>query len=317
MKKLFALMLSVAMLFGMAGSVMAEGDAPLIGILAPATTHGWVGGVTYYAQKAADDLGINYILETSADADQMSSNIELMISQGADAIVIWPQFTGVEVAAEMALEEGIVIYNFDMLIEVDEKYDDLMYMLTGDNYGMGVAGANYIADKLGGEGKVLIMDVPTSGNVAADRKAGFEETIAEIAPDIEIIATINTEFAREAGLNDMADALTTYEQIDAVFSMDDETSIGALQAVVEAGRTDVKVITGGGGCQEYFNMMLEEQYADIWVASALYSPSMIVNCVENVVKVLEGEEIEHLIVFPTTIVDRDNAADYLDENTPY
>lgn len=316
MKKLFALMLCIAMIVGCA-CALAEDEKPMIGILAPATTHGWVGGVTYYAQQAADDLGLNYTLLTSEDPDQMSSQIEQMISMGAKAIVVWPQFSGVGVAAEMALEQDIVIYNFDMIIDVDEKYADNMYMLTGDNYDMGVAGAKYIAEKLGGVGNVVVLDVPTSGNVAVDRKAGFLDTIAEVAPDIEIIATVNTQFVREDGLKDMADVLTTYDRIDAVFSMDDETSIGALRAIVEAGRDDVKVITGGGGCQEYFNMMLAEEYQGIWVSSALYSPSMIIACVENVVKVLEGEEIDHLVVIPTTIVDRDNVDDYLDENTPY
>lgn len=317
MKKLCALTLVCMLLLGLCGSVMAESEKPLIGILAPATTHGWVGGVTYYAQQAADELELNYKLLTSSNAEEMSSQIEQLISLGAKAIVVWPQFEGVEVAAEMALEEGIIIYNFDMIINVDEKYADNIYQLTGNNRGMGEEGAKYIAEKLGGEGKVVIMDVPTSGNVAADRKAGFLDTLAEIAPGIEVIATVDTKFTRQDGLNDMADVLTTYEQIDAVFSLDDETSIGALQAILEANRTDVKAITGGGGCQEYFNMMLDEKYADIWVASATYSPSMIIDCIENVLKVLDGETVEKLVVIPTTIVDKDNAADFLDENTPY
>jgi len=293
-----------------------ESDKPYIGILAPATTHGWVGGVAYFAQQAAESLDIDFEILTSADAEEMSSNIEKMIQLGVDGIVVWPQFTGVETAAEMALEAGIVIYNFDMIIDVDEKYADKMYVLTGDNYGMGVEGAKYIVEKIGTEGTVLIMDVPTSGNVGADRKAGFETTVAEIAPDLELI-TIATAFTREDGLNDMTDALTANEKIDAVFSMDDETSIGALQAIVEAGREDVKAITGGGGCQEYFGMMTEEQYANIWVSSATYSPDMIVSCVENLVKVLNGEEVEHTIVDPTTIVDRDNVADFINADSPY
>ena len=84
-----------------------------------------------------------------------------------------------------------------------------------------------------------------------------------------------------------------------------------------AGRTDVKAITGGGGCQEYFKLMSDEKYADIWVASALYSPDMIVSCVENAIAVLNGEEVEHTIVLPSEIVDRDNVADHLDANSPY
>ena len=317
MRKLLSILLAAALFLTLCGGALAESEKPLIGILAPATTHGWVGGVAYYAQKAADDMGLNYRLLTSSNAEEMSSQIEQLMSLGAAAIVVWPQFIGVEVAAEMALEKGIVISNFDMIIDVGEQYADNMYQLTGDNYGMGVEGAKYIADKLGGEGKVVIMDVPTSGNVAADRKAGFLDTIAEVAPGIEVIATVSTQFTRQDGLNDMADVLTTYDQIDAVFSMDDETSIGALQAILEANRADVKAITGGGGCQEYFNMMLDEKYADIWVASATYSPGMIINCIENAIRVLDGEEVDKLVVIPTTIVDKDNAVDFLDENTPY
>ena len=75
----------------------------------------------------------------------------------------------------------------------------------------------------------------------------------------------------------MADILTANPQIDAVYSLDDETSIGALQAIEDAGRTDIKAITGGGGCQEYFNI-IKEKADEIHACSALYSPLMIKDC---------------------------------------
>ncbi|MBQ3080303.1 MAG: substrate-binding domain-containing protein [Clostridia bacterium] len=317
MKKIIALMLALVMAFAMMSIATAEEDKPYIGILAPATTHGWVGGVAYYAQQAADSLDINYEFLTSSDAEEMSSQIETLITLGVDAIVVWPQFTGVETAAEKALEQGILISNFDMIIAVNEQYADGMYLLTGDNYGMGYEGGRYIAEKLEGKGKVVALCKPAAGNVNDDRMAGFKDYIAENAPDIELIAEVASDFTREAGLKDMTDALTAYSEIDAVFSLDDETSIGALQAILEAGRTDVKAITGGGGCQEYFNMMLDEKYANIWVASATYSPNMIIACIENAVAVINGEAVEHTVVIPTTIVDRDNAPEFLDANTPY
>ena len=178
MKKILAVVVALILALGCLGITAVAEEKPLIGILAPATTHGWVGGVAYFAQQAADELDLNYKLLTSSDADEMSSQIEQLIQLGAKAIVVWPQFTGVETAAEMALEQGIIIYNFDMKINVDEKYADNMYFLSGDNYGMGVAGAKYIVDKIGTEGTVLVMDVPTSGSVAELRKAGFTDTIA-------------------------------------------------------------------------------------------------------------------------------------------
>ena len=199
--------------------------------------------------------------------------------------------------------------NFDIEIACDG-----IYRVAGDNYDMGVQGANYIVDKIGTEGTVVILDVPSSGSVAALRKAGFLDTIAEIAPNMNLL-TYATQFTREAGLTDMADILTANPQIDAVFSMDDETSIGAIQAIEEAGRTDVKVITGGGGAQEYFNMMPE--YTDLWVASALYSPTMVEDAVDMAVALAKGETVDHEVIIPTTIVDRDNYQEFLDPTSPY
>jgi ribose transport system substrate-binding protein len=124
-----------------------------------------------------------------------------------------------------------------------------------------------------------------------------------------------TQFTREDGLADMADILTSHDKIDAVYSMDDETSIGALQAIREANRTDIKVITGGGGMQEYFRMMPENQ--DIWIQSALYSPAMVRDAFNMALSILKGETVEPVVILPTTIVDRDNYQDFLDENSPY
>jgi len=180
---------------------------------------------------------------------------------------------------------------------------------------MGVEGAKYIVDKIGTTGKVVVLDVPTSGSVAELRKKGFLDTMKEIAPDMEIVEYA-TQFTREAGQADFADILTSNDHIDAVYSMDDETSIGVLQAISEANRDDIKVITGGGGCQEYFNMMKENE--NIWIESSLYSPLMVKDAVDMALDVLAGKDVEPVKIISTTVVDRDNVDEYLDpENTVY
>ena len=239
----------------------------------------------------------------------MTTQLDDLMVWGADAIVAFPQWTGMEVPIQNAINSGIVVVNFDIEIAADG-----VYRVAGDNYNMGEEGARYIVDKIGTEGTVVILDVPTSGSVAELRKQGFLDVLAEIAPEMNVL-TYATQFTREAGLADMADILTANDHIDAVYSMDDETSIGAIQAIEEAGRTDVKVITGGGGCQEYFNMMPE--YEDLWVESALYSPEMVEDAVDMAVAILNGEEVEPVKIIPTTIVDKTNYQDYLDPNSPY
>jgi ribose transport system substrate-binding protein len=282
-----------------------------IGILAPAVTHGWVAAVAYNAEQRCIELAdkVEYKLYTSSNAEEMTTQLDDLETWGAQAIVAFPQWEGMEVPIQAAIEKGITVVNFDIEINADG-----VYRVSGDNEGMGIEGAKYIVEKIGTEGTVVVLEVPTSGSVSELRKKGFTDTMAEIAPDMNII-TYATKFTREDGLKDMADILTANPQIDAVYSMDDETTIGALQAIREANRTDIKVITGGGGMQEYFNMMPEN--TDIWLESATYSPAMVRSAVDEAVAILSGETVEPVVIIPTSIVDRDNVTEFLDANSPY
>lgn len=296
---------------GSAAPASTEAEKYKVGILAPAVTHGWVAAVAYHAEARCKELAdkVDYKLYTSNNADEMTSQLDDLMTWGAKAVVAFPQWEGMEVPIKKAVDAGITVVNFDIAINVDG-----VYRVSGDNEGMGVEGAKYIVDKIGKTGNVVILDVPTSGSVAELRKKGFTETVAKLAPELKL-STYATKFTREDGLKDFADILTKNPKIDAVYSMDDETSIGALQAIKEAGRTDIKVITGGGGAQEYFNMMPQNE--NIWIESALYSPAMVRDAVDVAVNVLDGKTEEKVKIIPTTIVDRTNCAKFKDDKSPY
>ena len=286
----------------------AEKTTYKIGILAPAVTHGWVGGVAYHAEQRCKELAgeVEYKLYTSTNAEEMTAQLDDLKTWGAQAIVAFPQWEGMEVPIQAAINEGIYVVNFDIDIAAEG-----VYKVTGDNEGMGVEGAKYIVDKIGTEGIVVALTVPTAGSVNELRMKGFTETMKEIAPNVQIIEYASA-FTREDGLKDMADILIANPKIDAVFSLDDETSIGALQAIADAGRTDIKAITGGGGCQEYFQIIADSK--DINACSALYSPLMVKDAVDAALALLKGETVDAVKVIPTTIVDRTNVDQYLDPN---
>ncbi len=314
MQKVLSMIVACAVVWGMYSGASAEAAKPKIGVLAPQSTHAWVAAVAHNAGvrcKELKEVGAieDYAQYTSANAEEMTSQLDDLKLWGANAIVAFPQWEGMEAPIQAAIDEGITVVSFDIAIEANG-----VYRVSGDNEGMGVQGAKYIGEKLGGEGKVVILDAPASGSVAELRKKGFLDSITAY-PGIEVIGTYITQFNREAGLKDMADILTANPRIDAVYSMDDETSIGALQAIQAAGRTDIKVITGGGGCQVYFNMM--PAFTDIWVQSALYSPAMVKDAVDQAVAILSGETVEAVKIIPTTIVDKDNVEDFLDADLSY
>jgi len=318
MKK-FSVLMAVLIMASMILAACAPAAAPTaapaakykIGILAPAVTHGWVAAVAYHAENRCKELAdtVEYKLYTSSNAEEMTTQLDDLLTWGAQAIVAFPQWEGMEVPIQAAIDKGVIVVNFDIEIAANG-----VYRVAGDNKDMGIQGAKYIVDKIGTTGTVVMLEVPTSGSVSELRKAGFVETLAQIAPDMKVISYA-TKFTREDGLKDMADILTKNPQIDAVYSMDDETSIGALQAIKEANRTDIKVITGGGGMQEYFKMMPEN--TDIWIESALYSPAMVKDAVDMAVAILKGEKVDPVKIIPTTLVDRTNYTQFLDPNSPY
>ena len=88
--------------------------------------------------------------------------------------------------------------------------------------------------------------------------------------------------------------------------------VPADKAAIVTGLGKAKVITGGGGCQEYFKIIKENE--SINICSALYSPLMVRQAVDMAISVLKGEKVDPVLVIPTTIVDRSNVDEYLDPN---
>ena len=169
------------------------------------------------------------------------------------------------------------------------------------------------SSKIGTTGTVVALPVPTSGSVSELRMKGFTDTIEEIAPEMNVIEYA-TAFTREDGLKDFTDILAANKQIDAVYSLDDETSIGVLRGDSKTPAAPIsKVITGGGGCQEYFKIIKGARRHQ-HLLRAGYSPLMVREAVDMAVSVLQGRQVDPVLVIPTTIVDRSNVDEYLDPN---
>lgn len=318
MKRILVLFLALSLIFVMAAcsstSKNTSEDKPLIGISVPQAPTGWVAAVQYYADKTAKELGMNYKLLASADPNEQASQIDDLINMKPKIIILFPHNDQVAVAAQKIKDAGITVIDFDRSIN-PTKPD---HYLAGDNYGMGVAGAEYIAEKLGKKGNVIIAGIAAYGEaVNGERIKGFKDTIVKVAPDIKIIGEYDSpNGAPESGLKTMTDALQANKQIDGVFSIDDELSVGLYQAIKEQNRTDIKVMTGGGGAQSYFKLMSTTP-DDVWLASALYSPNMMVDVVKIADAVLKGEKPNAETIVPSKIVDKANVKDYLDDKSPY
>lgn len=309
MKKIISVLISAVMVLSLfAACGKNDSNRIKIGLAAPKATHGWVAGVAYYAEKYCKANGIEYMLTVSANKTEMEKSIDSLVEWGAQALVVWPQWSGMEEKIDSVIEKEIPVVAFDVDIQSNG-----ICKVTGNNYEMGYQSAEYIVGKVGEAASIAVLDVPSVGSVSQLRKQGFYDYLNEIGYDkSNIFEFAERAFSRDCGYEDMKKLLAEHKKIDAVFSLDDETSIGVIKAIEDAGRTDIKAITGGGGMQEYFGMIADKKYSYLGLASVLYSPSMIENAIEVASEIARGNSAAKMVIIPTGIVSAENVSKYID-----
>ena len=298
------------------GEDSGSGTGETVSIVAsvPPTDHGWLGQIAAKAQEAADGFDdVEFRLLEAADADSQASQIETVINERPDALVVLPydgdQLTPV---AEAAMEAGIPVVNVDRLFASPEA---ARATILGDNYDIGVKAATYIAGRLDCEGNVVEIQGIAGISVTTDRSAGFADTIEALCGDgIQIVAQPPGDFRPDLGLQVMEAILQANDQIDAVYTHDDDMAEGVVAAIENAGREDEMFLTGAGGSCTAFDRIEE---GGLYGATYLYSPTMAGSAVNMARLIALGEgfsdlvepEVPSMIVVPPTEVVQDNVAD--------
>ncbi len=285
-----------------------------IAIVVPSGDHGWTAALSYYAQQKCKELGLSegtgYKLVTSANVNEQANQIDEMITLKCSAVVLLPHTDEVSVAAKKITDAKIPLIVFDRKVT-----GDYTAYVAGDNKGMGTASAEYLGEKLAGKGTIAVVNTPSVGSVNVDRIAGFKEVMQSKYPDIKLIDVTESGYTQEAGLKMATDMLVANKQIDAVYSTDDEPSLGILQAIKDANRTDVKYISGGGGAQAYFQKISSESTVNLFTAT--YSPAMIKDAIQVASDVVAGKTVEKQTIINPTIVSKDNVSKMIDASSPY
>lgn len=282
-----------------------------IGMAFPAADHGWLGAIITNAEEEAKAQGVKYIMTTADNPSKQTSNVEDLITRKVDAIVMLPIETDpmTPVAAKVQ-EAGIPL----IIVDRELNTDKFTALIKGDNKGIGTNAAKYIAKELQGKGNVVeIAGNPSS--VTTLRSEGFKDELKNY-PDIKVIASQAGDFQKEKSLNVMQNILQTNPQIDAVYTQDDEMALGVLQAIKEAKRTDIKVVTGAGGCKDVYKLIKDGD--SMMKATFIYSPLMVKDAVKTAVNKVKGNEpSSKTIVIPADQVDKTNVEKLYDPNSLY
>lgn len=287
-----------------------QGGEIVIGMSFPAADHGWLGAVIQYAQDEAKQQGVKVNVTTADSPNKQTNDVEDLITKKVNAIVMLPMETdALTPAAAKVKSANIPLVVFDREV-ANDSYTKL---LKGDNVGIGKNAGKFIVDKLGGKGDVVII----SGNpssVTTQRTDGFTEAIK--GSNIKVLANQPGDFQKEKSYTVMQNVLQTNAHIDAVYTQDDEMALGVLQAIKEAKRTDIKIVTGAGGAKDFYKAIQDSK--DITLATFTYSPLMVKKAVAEAVAIAKGTKVtEKDTTLPAEQVDASNVSKFYDEKATY
>ena len=130
------------------------------------------------------------------------------------------------------------------------------FLRTGvDYYESGYTMAKAVADKLGGKGKFIILEGPAGASNAIERLNGINTGLSEYQ-GIEIVASQTANFKRTEGMSVTENLIQQYTDVDAVIACNDESALGAVQALTAANMNDV-LVCGFDGSVDATNAVKE------------------------------------------------------------
>ena len=242
---------------------------PVIGVAIPAADHGWTAGVGWWAEKTiSEHPEIEWQYQRAADNKTQADQVEAMLAKGVDALVLQPVDSDSLIqTVKRARDQGVYVVTVDRGLR-DSSAD--LY-IAGNNATFGSKAAEFIAEKLGGKGKVVILR-GISCIVDTERFDGAK-AVFDKHPGIEILGDQPGEWSREKAHDVMQDFLTKFDHIDAVWAADDDMAVGAEQAIREAGRQDEMWIVGGACMKDIVKRILDGDA--MYPADVTYPPEMI------------------------------------------
>jgi ribose transport system substrate-binding protein len=308
---------ALAAAIGAAPSAFAQ-NKPNIGVSIPAATHGWTGGVVYWANRTKGELekqypGIKVTVKTAGSAAEQANQIQdLQTANKIDTLVILP-FESAPLTPPVAQIKSKGVY----VTVVDRGLTDTTAQdayVAGDNPGFGKVSGEYLAKALGGKGNVVVLrGIPT---VIDNQRVDSFMAVMKSHPDIKVLDAKHGNWNRDDAFKVMQDYLTRFKQIDAVWASDDDMAVGVLKAIEQAKRSDIKMVLGGAGSKDYIKKVMDGD--KMVTADVTYSPSMIAEAMKLTAAArVKGEKLPPSTIIPSVLVTKDNAKQYYFPDSPF
>jgi len=192
-------------------------------------------------REKADALGVTLIVnDAQRDALRQVQQVENFVARRVDAIVLNPcEVEGSAPAVDKARAAGIPLVN----VNSETRSAPNAFVGSRDEESAELA-MGYVAERLGGKGKVAMMHGFMGQAAQIRRERGAREVLAR-HPGLVLVAHQTAEWDRARAMTLMENWIQAHgDGLDAVFAQNDEMAMGALLALERAGRKGKVIVVG-------------------------------------------------------------------------
>jgi len=298
--------LSLALL-GLCIGCGQERSAPAVALVMKTLNNPFFMDMQLGAEEAAQHLQLPLIVqaaERELDVEKQMQIIENLIQRKVAAICLTPAGSREVIPAILkANRAGIPVLILDTRVDstaLAEAGGKVATFIGSDNFDGGrIAGERIIA-KLGGIGRVAILEGIPGHETGDSRLRGFHAAIDK-APGIRIVASQTANWERDQGYNVFQNILQSHPDVQAVFGCNDMMALGAVEAIAAAGRSADILVIG-------FDAITDAREA---IAAGRMEASVAQNpremgrlAIENAARLMRGEQIPAYIPVPIELVQK-------------
>jgi D-allose transport system substrate-binding protein len=308
--KLFAPLGAVALaaVLAAAPAFAQEGE---YGILMKTLANPFWGAMGQGVEDGAKAAGVSYYLQ-AVESDQAAESqlnvCNTMLERNPVAMITAAiNSTNLLPCLKAAQDKGIKVVDLDGNLDpaiLQSEGIAITFSIGSDNVLAGAQGAEYMVSQLGADatGPVLVIE-GLSGNITGQKRAtGFAEKLAELAPGLEVVASLPGDWDRGKAANITNDILTRHPDLKGIFAANDGMALGAVESVFAAGKGGEVVIVGVDGNSDAVKSIMEGRLT----ASVAQLPYLVgKQAVENVKVALGGGAVEGQIIVPTLVLTKE------------
>ncbi|MGH3089812.1 MAG: ABC transporter substrate-binding protein [Rubrobacteraceae bacterium] len=176
------------------------------------------------------------------DVNGQVNLLQNFITQGVDGLVYSPSDARVLAdVSQQALDQGLTVVNVDT--RTDPQPEEAPVFAT-DNVAAARQVPDLLAEELGPDGgKIAFLPFQPGSSTNDARTRGFKEAL-EDHPELELVAEQSSQNDFTTALRVTEDILTANPDLDAIFAANESSTVGAAEAVQQAGKAGDIVIVG-------------------------------------------------------------------------